>query len=509
VAWWPDGGGFLYTRYPTPGSVPDGREVYGRHVREHPLGADAAGDPVVFDPTDRGAVPDDTAWPEVSLSRDGRWALVHLAVGWSRTDVHLLDRATGAWATVIEGIDARNGFEVDGDRLVGVTTLDADRGRVVTAELTSPDPDGWTTIVAERPDAVIDGALPAADGLLVWSSEDAVTRLDAHQRAGAHIRSLPLPELGSIVGVDAEPGRPDAFVSITSFARPPSLFRWSDGGLQPWSETTDALDPTRYRVTRASCRSADGTDVPLFLMHRHDLEPGPGTRCVLSGYGGFAVTNSPAFSPFAVTWCDDGGLVAVANVRGGGERGEAWHDAGSRGNKTNVYEDFEATADWLVDTGLTSRERLAVRGGSNGGLLVGAVITRRPDLCRSAHAAVPLMDMIRYPAFEIARLWIPEYGDPDRADEFAWLWSYSPYHRVTDEACYPATLLSAGAGDSRVDPMHARKMTARLQAATSCGNRQPVLLRQESGAGHGQGKPVGRQADELADVLTFFDLTLD
>ena len=223
----------------------------------------------------------------------------------------------------------------------------------------------------------------------------------------------------------------------------------------------------------------------MFLMHRADIDPSPSTRCVLTGYGGFAVSNAPAFSPFAVTWCDDGGIVAVANIRGGSERGEAWHAAGRRDQKSNVYDDFEAAADWLVSTDRTSRNRLAIRGGSNGGLLVGAAITRRPDLCAAAHAAVPLTDMIRYPGFEIARLWIPEYGDPDVAEEFAWLWDYSPYHRVVDGTCYPATLVSAGAGDSRVDPMHARKMVARLQAATSCRDERPILLRQEGRAGHG------------------------
>ena len=508
VAWWPHSDGFFYTRYPTPGTVPDGREVYGRHVREHTLGTDPAQDPIVFDPRTRMAIEDDTAWPDVTLSRDGRWALVHVSVGWSRTDVHLLDRRSGTWSTVVEGEAARTGLEVDGDCLIGVTTLGADRGRVVTASVDEPECDHWRTLVAEPEDAVIEAVVPCGGGLLVWSGLDAVARLDEHARDGSFLRAVPLPEIGAIVGADAEAGEPDAFVTLTSFARPPSLFRWSGGDLTPWSGPAGNLDPLDYRVTQVTYPSADGTDIPMFLLQRQGVDPSATTRCVLTGYGGFAVTNAPAFSPFAVAWCDDAGLVAVANIRGGAERGEAWHEAGSRDRKANGFDDFEAAADWLVATGRTSRDRLAIRGGSNGGLLVGAVITRRPDLCRAAHAAVPLMDMIRYPGFEIARLWIPEYGDPDVPEEFAWLWDYSPYHRVVDDTCYPATLVSAGAGDSRVDPMHARKMAARLQTATSCGDRRPILLRQETGAGHGQGKPVGRQADELADVLTFFDREL-
>jgi prolyl oligopeptidase len=508
VGWWPDSDGFAYTRYPAPGTVASGREVYGRHVRDHALGDDPAEDPILFEPTAHGHDLDDTAWPDVRLARDGRWALVHVAVGWSRTDVHLLDRVSGVWTTVIAGTEARSGFEVDGDRLVGVTTAGADRGRVVAAPLTRPEPASWRTLVDEPPDAVIESVVRHDDGLLVWSSVDAVARLDRHEPDGTRRRPVSLPELGAIVGLDAEPGRADAFVTVTSFARPATLFRVTDGTLTPWSGEDDGPDPQRYHVVQASYPSTDGTEIPMFLVHRRDLAPGSDTRCLLTAYGGFAIANAPAFSPLAVAWCDDGGLVAVANIRGGGERGEAWHEAGRRAHKTTVYEDFEAAADWLVDRGRTTRDRLAIRGGSNGGLLVGAAITRRPDLCAAAHAAVPLMDMVRYPEFEIARLWIPEYGDPAEPDEFAWLIEYSPYHRVVDGTCYPATLLSAGAGDSRVDPMHARKMAARLQAATSCGAEHPILLRQEDRAGHGQGKPVGRQADEMADVLAFFDTHL-
>ena len=191
------------------------------------------------------------------------------------------------------------------------------------------------------------------------------------------------------------------------------------------------------------------------------------------------------------------------NIRGGSERGEAWHRAGMREAKQQSFDDFLAAADWLVAQGLTSRDRLAIRGGSNGGLLIGAAVTQRPDLCRVAQAAVPLLDMVRYPEFLIARLWIPEYGDPDDPDEFAWLWAYSPYHRVVDGTRYPAVLLTSAEGDSRVHPMHARKMAARLQAATADPVDRPVLLREEGRAGHGAGKPVSAQADELADVLAF------
>ncbi|MGH9270172.1 MAG: prolyl oligopeptidase family serine peptidase, partial [Ilumatobacteraceae bacterium] len=202
-------------------------------------------------------------------------------------------------------------------------------------------------------------------------------------------------------------------------------------------------------------------------------------------------------------WCEAGGVYAIAGLRGGAEEGEAWHHAGRRANKQNVFDDFHAAADWLVDTGRASRERLAIVGRSNGGLLVGAALTQRPDLCRAVWCGVPLLDMVRFPQFLIARLWTDEYGDPEVAEEFGWLHAYSPYHRVVGGTCYPATLFTTAEGDTRVDPLHARKMAALLQAATSCGDDRLILLLQEGRAGHGVGKPVAKRADELADGLTF------
>jgi prolyl oligopeptidase len=249
--------------------------------------------------------------------------------------------------------------------------------------------------------------------------------------------------------------------------------------------------------------SLDGTRVPMFLVRAAGTTPGPGTPCVLSAYGGFSIPMGPSYSPLVAEVCASGGLYAVAGVRGGAEEGEAWHRAGMRENKQNTFDDLEAAAGWLVDQGLTTADHLAVRGGSNGGLTMGAAITRRPDLCRAAHIAVPLLDMVRYPLFLLGPLWVPEYGDPDDPEQLDWLLAYSPYHHVTDGTCYPAVLLTAAEGDTRVHPFHARKMAARLQEASSCADRHPVLYREEGRAGHGQGKPASAQADELADVLGF------
>ncbi len=382
----------------------------------------------------------------------------------------------------------------------------------MSAPLAAAWHDHWCTIVPES-DAVVEATACTASSLLVLTSRSAVAHLDRYAHDGTDHRSLPLPGMGSVTGIDASTERDEAFVSVSSFTRPSTTYRWdghspADAPLVDWSGLVGP-DDVDVVVEQVRYPSADGTLVPLFLVRAATTEPGPDTRCILTGYGGFSMAMGPAYSPLVAEVCAGGGIYAVAGLRGGSEEGEAWHRAGMRDQKQNTFDDLIAAADWLVAEGLTSRERLAVRGGSNGGLLMGAAITQRPDLCRAAHIAVPLLDMVRYPLFLLGPLWVPEYGDPDDAEQLGWLLGYSPYHRVVDGTCYPAVLLSAAAGDSRVHPSHARKMAARLQEATRCGADHPVLLREEGRAGHGQGKPASAQAAELADVLGFLLDQLD
>ena len=487
IGWFPDGERFLYTRYP------EGDE-YHRTVWEHRLGRSWRDDPLVW-----ADLPTPESWPSVSVSRDGRWILVHVMVGWGRIDVHLSDGQT--WQTVVAGVEAQSAFEVHGDRLVGTTTVDAPRGRVVAAPL--DDPSVWTTLVPEGDD-VLESVHLAGDTLLRRSSRSAVSRLHRHRLDGGLVGEVPLPELGSVSGLDASPDRAEAFVVLEGFTRPPSLFRWTPGGLEPWGKGTLPFDPASFVVAHERYESLDGTGIGLFTVRRADVTPGPDTPAILTGYGGFAIASSPAWSPLVAAWCEAGGLFAMAGLRGGYEEGEAWHHAGRRDHKQRVFDDFHAAAEHLVDTGRTSPVRLALRGGSNGGLLVGAALTQRPDLAAAVHCAVPLLDMVRFPQFLIARLWTDEYGDPEVAEEFAWLHAYSPYHHVIDGTCYPAVLLTAAEGDTRVHPLHARKMAALLQHASSCQADRPVLLRHEHRAGHGVGKPLQKQAHEAADVLAFF-----
>ena len=516
VAWAPDGKAFAYTRYPDPAAVGEDEANYHRTVWWHMLGDDHRHDELVY-----GDLVDKAAWPAVELSRDGRWLIVEVSLGWTRTDVYLIDRTTGDRATVIEGVDARSSFTVVGDRLVGTTTLDAPRGRVVTAPVTAPAADGWRTVLPESED-VIEGVAVTASSLLVASTRDALGRLarlplsalDEPGAATAGLTDVALPEPGSLAGVAGDRDSDTAVVAFTSWARPSELWRWlgpgdgsgtpsGTGGLERWSDLPSPVDPSDYTVAVDSYPSTDGTPITLFTVRRAGTDPGPSTPTVLTGYGGFAVTMSPAYSPSAVAVSDAGGVFAVACIRGGAERGEDWHRAGMRDHKQQVFDDFIAAADWLVESGRAGRDRLAVRGGSNGGLLVAVALTQRPDLCRAVVCAVPLTDMVRFPRFLIARLWTPEYGDPDIADEFAWLWAYSPYHHLVEGTRYPATLVLTGESDSRVDPAHARKFGAALSWATADGNERPVLVRVESRAGHGQGKPASKQAEEAADVHTF------
>jgi prolyl oligopeptidase len=508
VAWLADGSAFAYTRYPDPATTIEEDRGYWRKVFWHRIGSRWQLDELIW-----GELPDKTAWPNVSMSRDGRWLLVHTSLGWSRVDVHLIDRTTGARTVLIEGIEAVSQLTVVEDRLIGVTTLDAPRGRVITAPLTAAWHEQWSTMIPES-ERVIEAVAVTSASILVLGARSAVSHLDRYDHEGHHHERVELPELGSLAGLSADRDDDQAFFSHTSFARPATLYRWKNGAVDDWSRhhVSDLAEDGphgEYVVEQVRYPSADGTEISMFLIRAAATVPGPDTPCVLTGYGGFAITMGPAYSAAVVAVCDDGGLYAVANIRGGAEEGEAWHRAGMREHKQRSFDDFLAAADWLVDRGLTSRDKLALRGGSNGGLLVGAAVTQRPDVCRAAQIAVPLLDMIRYHRFLIARLWVPEYGDPDQPDEFAWLHGYSPYHRVVDGTCYPGVLLTTAEGDSRVDPMHARKMAARLQEATSCGEVRPILLREEALAGHGQGKPVSQQADELADVLAFLYWQLD
>lgn len=487
VAWLPDHSGFWYAVYP------EGDE-YHRHIRFHRIGTDPAADEIVWD-----HLPTAESWPDVSVSRDGRQLLVHVMVNWTQTDVHLLDTVTGEWTVVVEGVNALTSLSFHEDSLIGVTTRDAPNGRVVKASLAAPA--DWRTIVDERPDVVLGAYAPFDDSLLVVASRVAVDRVERWSPGSDAPDELPLG-IASVVSLDADDGR--AFIAVGTFGAPIGVQRYTVAdGLQPWSAVDEAALP-ELTVTQVFYPSLDGTQIPMFVAHRADITPSAHTPLILTGYGGFAIAESPVWMPNLAAWCAAGGVYAIAGLRGGYEYGEAWHHAGRRANKQRVFDDFHAAADWLVAQGYTARDRMALHGGSNGGLLMGVAITQRPDLAPAVWCAVPLLDMIRFPQFLIARLWTDEYGDPDVAEEFGWLHAYSPYHHVRDGADYPAVLFTTAEGDTRVDPCHARKMAAALIAAGAGQAERPILLSQAGRAGHGVGKPASMRVKEGADVLAFF-----
>lgn len=503
LAWLPDGSGFYYTRYPAPGAVPGGDEHYHRSVFFHRLGSDPAGDVKVF-----GDGRDRTDWPGVDLSPDGRWLLITVAEGWSRSEIFLFDRHApdAPPQPVVTGVDALfTVVEALNDRFYLQSNQDAPRGRIFRVDPRHPARDRWTLVVPEGAD-ILQGAAYLRGRLAARYLVDAASRVRIFADDGKLERELPLPGLGQVTALSADRDGNELFYSFTSFLAPTTVFHHQAGGKRAgadavWRSLPSLVDPAAYAVEQVWFSSRDGTRCPMFLIRRKDVALDGARPTVLYGYGGFNIEVLPAWSPSILPLLEAGGVYAVATLRGGGEYGETWHQAGMLGNKQNVFDDFIAAAAWLIDNKVTSAAHLAAMGRSNGGLLVGAAITQRPDLFRAAVAGVPLLDMIRYDKFRLAELWIPEYGSAADAQQFRWLFAYSPYHRVKDGVDYPAVLITTADTDTRVDPLHARKMVARLQAA-SAGPR-PIFLRQESKAGHGAGKPLAATIAQLADEWAF------
>src|SRR5438105_277022 len=500
VAWADDG--FYYTFHPAPGTVPAGDENYYARAAFHRLGDDPANDQVVFG---EGRPKEDIVI--VATSSDGRWALFSAWKGWARTDLYLLDRAhpERGLVTVMEGVDATASGGPEHGVLWLRTNLDAPRYRIVAAPCESPQTPSWRTIVPEG-EHVIDAFGTTRDRIAVARLVRATSRLATYDHGGQDEREIALPSLGSTEGVSADPDGTLIGYTFQSFTRPATAFvaDASSGAtaVVSWLRMPRGLDPDGIVVDQTTYASRDGTAVTMFLVRRRDVMPTGDVPTLLTGYGGFNVSRTPLYSSGAAAWVEAGGLYALPNLRGGGEYGERWHRAGMLGNKQNVFDDFHAAAEALIERGWTRPQRLAISGGSNGGLLVGVALTQRPDLFAAVACAVPLLDMLRYQNFRIARFWIAEYGSAESADQVGWLRRYSPYHNVRAGVRYPPVLFTTAEGDSRVDPMHARKMAALMQAQSEDPNAL-VLLRVDRDAGHGIGKPLDKQVEDFADQYGF------
>jgi prolyl oligopeptidase len=503
IAWRLDNSGFYYTRYPKKGEVAEGQEMYNRHVFYHALGSDPSKDPLIFG---EGLKPDQ--WPNLNLSEDGRWLLITVSEGWSKSELYLADAKAGTPAARIT--DGKEALYV-GDFLNGkiyiTTNEDAPRYRVMVADASRPERANWKEIIPQS-DAVLQGASVLGEKLYLQYEENATSQLMLFDLAGKKIENIELPTIGSVFGSGGKWNRKEIFFGFQSFTVPPSIYRFTLDGHKSslWAKVdAPSIDPSAYEVNQQWYHSKDGTRVPLFIVHKKGLAKDGHNPTLLTGYGGFNVSLTPAFSRSAYLWLEHGGIYAVANLRGGAEFGEDWHRAGMLEKKQNVFDDFIAAAEYLIGEKYTDREHLAIQGGSNGGLLMGAMITQRPELFRAVICAVPLLDMLRYQNFQIAKLWIPEYGSSADPKQFDWLYAYSPYHHVKAGAEYPAILFMTADTDTRVDPMHAKKMAALMQAEAKNGSshERPILLRIETKAGHGAGKPVSKQIDEGVDSYSF------
>lgn len=499
VAWVP--GGFYYAVHPAPGTVPPGDEHYHRRIRSHRLGDDPAADVLVFgegQPKERIL--------DVATSPNGRWVLLLAFDGWARSDVYVLDRQRPELGirTVIEGADAITEGEPSNDRLWLRTNLGASNYRIVSAD--PSEPARWTTVVPEG-EHTIDAFRLTRDRIAVHTLERATSRLAIWTTDGRKEREVQLPQLGAIsgtgndIGLAADEAGDLVTYTFQSFAEPPASYAVDvrTGAAREVVRLPRPAGIPEIAVEQTWYRSKDGTDVSMFLVHRADVRPTGEVPTFFTGYGGFNISRTPLYAAGAVLWVEQGGLYALPNLRGGGEYGERWHRAGMLGNKQNVFDDLHAAAEHLIRSGWTRPEHLGMQGGSNGGLLVGAAMTQRPDLYGAVVCAVPLLDMLRYQHLLIARFWIAEYGSSEDPAQLRWLRAYSPYHNVRAGTRYPPVLFTTAEGDSRVDPMHARKMAALLQAETD----GLVLLRVDRDAGHGIGKPLDKQVDDVADAAGF------
>jgi len=524
IAWVHDNSGFYYTRYPKKGDVPPGQEMYNRRVFFHLLGTDPETDDPVFG---EGRDPED--WPNVSLSNDGNWLLISVEQGWTKSELFLMDLKKETPPTrITTGKDFLYAADVYDGRVFITTNEDAPRYRVFVTDAGNYDRESWKEIIPQA-DAVLQHVSVYGRKLFAQYEQNATSKLMIFDLEGKNLFQSSLP--GTVFQTTGRWDRDEAFYGFHSFTTPPCVFRISlnptsvevrtigssyddrlpaskedvIGVTSIWNKVDSPFNPNAYEVAQEWFKSKDGTRVPMFIVHKKGLVKNGRNPTLLTAYGGFNISLTPSFSRTAYLWMEHGGVFAVANLRGGAEFGEDWHRAGMLDKKQNVFDDMIAAAEHLISEKYTDKNHLAIQGGSNGGLLMGAMMTQRPDLFRAVICQVPLLDMLHYQDFQIAKLWIPEYGSAENPEQFKWLYAYSPYHHVKAGVEYPAILFMTADFDTRVDPMHAKKMAALMQAEAKNGasKTRPILLRIEQKAGHGAGKPVTKQIEEFTDVYSF------
>ena len=505
ASWTPDGSGFFYSRYDAPDKGEELSESnYFQKVFFHRSGTLQDEDELIYER------PDEKEWGfDVSVSEDGEWLVMHVWKGAGGKNALFFRPASdprAEWVELFRDFDSSYNFlGSDGSVFYIWTDDDASNGKVVAVDLEHPTKNFWRTVVGHGKYQIEDVSL-FGDQLIVGYLEDARGRVVVFDLAETNqrIREVELPGMGSVHGFSGYRDDKETFYTFTGFTDPGSVYRYDiDKGTSElhWRPELK-FDPTEYQTRQEFVTSKDGTKVPVFLVQRKDLAKDRPHPVYQYGYGGFNISMTPGFSVSNLVWMERGGVYAQVVLRGGSEYGEDWHQAGKGANKQNVFDDFISVSEWLIAEGITSTQQLAIGGGSNGGLLVGACMTQRPDLFGACVPAVGVMDMLRFHRFTIGWAWQDEYGFPEEnANDFEVLKAYSPYHNIKQSVCYPPTLVTTADHDDRVFPAHSFKFAAALQAAQACEN--PILIRIEQKAGHGAGKPTSKIIDEIADKWSF------
>lgn len=510
IGWKHDNSGFYYNRFPEPGSVPEEDQSCYSRVYWHTLGTPQTEDQLIYERPETkelGFSP--------FITDDGKYLMLHVWLGTDpKNRLYYREVASdGQFIRLLDDFDAAYHFIHNvGPVFYFQTDLDAPRGRIIAIDSERPERANWREILPEQDD-VIDFAAVVNQQFVVTAKQDAHHHIKRYDLDGQFLGEIELPTLGSIAGMAGEPADTEVFLNFTSFLYPPRVLRYDflNDTLTLWRGPDLNFAPDQYETKQVFYTSKDGTRVPMFLTHKKGLVLDGANPTLLYGYGGFNVSLTPAFSPTNLFWLECGGIYAQANLRGGDEYGEEWHLAGMLEKKQNVFDDFIAAAEWLIANRYTNKSRLAINGGSNGGLLVAACMVQRPDLYGAVVCEVPVIDMLRYHKFTVGRYWIPEYGNAEENPEhFKFLYAYSPLHNIQPGAAYPAILIMAADTDDRVVPAHAKKFAATLQAASN--GEEPILLRIETRAGHGLGKPTAKIIEARGDVFAFlfqqFDMTL-
>ncbi len=487
----PDKSGFYYSRHVA--SV-------GSRVYFHEFGTDSATDVTIFGEGYGAGI-----GISAGVSEDGRHlgiVVFHGSAG-QKSEIYYQDlEKKGPIVPIVNDIDARFMPYMGGDKVFIQTNWEAPNGRIFAADIDNPAMENWKEIIPET-DAVMEGMSLAGGKIFVNYLENVASTVKVFEPDGSFVRDIAFPTLGTVGGVRGQWERNEAFFIFTSFHVPTTIYRYdvSTGAQDVWSKLDVPVKTGMFEINQVWYISKDGTRVPMFLVHGKNVKLDGNNPTVLTGYGGFNVSLTPYFTASAVLWVESGGVFAMPNIRGGAEFGEEWHRAGMLERKQNTFDDFIAAAEWLIDNKYTNTSKLAISGGSNGGLLVGAAMTQRPDLFKAVVCTYPLLDMLRYHQFMLARFWVSEYGSSEDPEQFKYIYAYSPYHNVKKAAVYPATLFITGDSDTRVAPLHARKMTALLQSANA--SDEPILLLYDTKAGHSGGRPLSKQIEDETDEMSF------